>query len=97
MSLGSLLQGELGLALEARGKSARLTFGAGEERLSDWMAVHTKVCWVKHAEPWTVEEALIKTVPLNLNLSQNPSGEFYAHLKAARAAMRLKGGLARAT
>lgn len=88
MSLGSLLQRELGLVPQARGRSPRLTFGAGEERLSEWMSEHTKVCWVEHAEPWVVEEALLARAPLALNLSQNSTGEFHPRLKDARLAMR---------
>ena len=52
------------------------------------MAAHTKVSWAEHAKPWIVEETLISSVPLSLNLAQNPTGEFYAQLKAARAAVR---------
>jgi len=42
-SLGSLLASELGIRLRRTGKSERLTFGAGEAALSDWMCEHAQV------------------------------------------------------
>lgn len=88
LSLGSLLSGELGISLQVAKSSGRFTFGEGEELLSEWMSVHTRVCWAEHPEPWPVEEALIATVPLKLNLDGNATGDFFASLKAARKSQR---------
>ncbi|MBX9470379.1 GIY-YIG nuclease family protein [Microcella sp.] len=87
-SLGALLCRDLDLQLQLSDQSGRWTFGPGETRLSAWMATHTKVCWLEHAEPWLVEDALIATVPLALNLDSNSSGYFYSELRSARAALR---------
>lgn len=88
LSLGSLLSGELGISLQVAKSSPRFTFGEGEQLLSEWMSVHTRVCWAEHPEPWLVEDALIATVPLKLNLDGNASGDFFMSLKAARKSQR---------
>jgi GIY-YIG catalytic domain len=69
-------------ALNAYGSSLRLTLGClladqlglvlrradGEARLSRWMADDAFVCWVAHDRPWELEDALVKTLDLPLNL-----------------------------
>lgn len=88
LSLGALLREELGLSLQDPLGRGRLTFGEGESRLSEWMSLHTKVCWVEHPEPWHVEHALLETVPLALNLDGNTASNFFGTLKAAREALK---------
>lgn len=83
-TLGSLLASELGIQLRRTGKSERLTFGAGEAVLSDWMAEHARVCWLVDAEPWRIETELISELVLPLNLDQNKRSAFHATLSAAR-------------
>ena len=65
-----------------------MTFGAGENLLSEWMAEHARVCWLTHEEPWTLESAFIRTVNLPLNLDQNRHSAFHAALSARRAQQR---------
>jgi hypothetical protein len=41
-----------------------MTFGAGEQTLSNWMSENAFVCWVEHPAPWQIESALIpRTLP----------------------------------
>lgn len=84
-TLGSLLASELGIQLRRTGRSERLTFGAGEAALSDWMAEHARVCWLVDAEPWRIETEVISELALPLNLDQNTHSGFHATLSAARA------------
>jgi hypothetical protein len=66
----------------------RLTFADGEARLSQWMADNAFVCWVAHERPWELEDALVKTLDLPLNLHGNDRHPFRAYLRGARAAAR---------
>jgi hypothetical protein len=49
LTLGCLLAAELGIELRRVGSGERLTFAAGEQALSHWMAANTRVCW--HVTP----------------------------------------------
>ena len=80
LTLGCLLSDELGLQLRRVGSGNRLTFCDGEKRLSDWLAENALVAWEVTPEPWLLEEALIKAVPLPLNLDQNASHAFCSTL-----------------
>lgn len=86
-SLGCLLASQLRIHLRAGG-----SFGEGEARLDRWMAKHALVTWYSTAEPWLVENELIASLDLPLNLANNQDNPFYARLsairKAARAAVR---------
>lgn len=89
LTLGSLLAGELGISLRRVGTAGgRLTFGAGEAVLSDWMAEHACVCWKVDPEPWHGESQMLRDVDLPLNLDQNAHSGFHASLKQARARQR---------
>lgn len=67
-SLGCLLSQELGIELRRVGPSERCTFGAGEARLSEWMARNALVSWITHPRPWMLEDELIETLVLPLNI-----------------------------
>jgi hypothetical protein len=55
-----------------------------ESRLSDWLAVHGRVAWITHAEPWVSEPELLKSgPPLALNIRGN-NHEFLEKLLALR-------------
>ena len=95
LTLGSLLHEKLGIQLE-QSASGRFTFGDGESALSDWMAMHTWVCWALHPEPWLVESAFMVAVPLRLNLDQNQKSAFHVQLTQARAEQRNRARTARA-
>jgi hypothetical protein len=77
----------LGLELRRVGSGSRRTFGrTGEAVLTQWMSNHALVSWVIHPEPWLLEEELISTLDLPLNLQHNKRNANYAQLKRLRAA-----------
>jgi hypothetical protein len=88
LSLGCLLAELLGIELRRVGSGTRLTFADGEASLSQWMADNAFVCWVAHARPWELEDALVKTLDLPLNLQGNDRHSFHQQLTSARAAAR---------
>jgi|SRR5579871_4657097 len=88
LTLGCLLEKELGIQLRVAGPSGRMTFGEGEARLSEWMGSHTQVAWVACASPWVVEERLISTLSLPLNLDQNGKHAFCKQLGSVRRAAK---------
>ena len=90
LTLGCLLAAELDLELRRRGSGNRMTFGAGEARLSDWMAANAFVTWVVHAEPWLIEHEAFAKLDLPLNLRDNTQHAFNAQLAAIRAAAKLR-------
>ena len=50
-----------------------MTFGAGEQALSNWMSENTFVCWLEHPTPREIESRLIRELRQPLNLAQLPS------------------------
>jgi len=63
-----------------------MTFSEGEKKLTEWMAQNALVIWSVHPEPWAVEENLIATVDLPLNLDQNRHNSLHAHISGVRSA-----------
>ena len=90
LTLGVLLAQELGIELRRVGSGTRRTFSAGEQALSVWMADHARVSFVEHPTPWTLEEQLISTLDLPLNLDQNRHHSFHAELGALRRAAKTR-------
>ena len=88
LTLGVLLQDELGLELGKTGSTGRLTFGAGEDILSDWMGRNAFVCFSAIESPREIEERLISTLCLPLNLEGNEAHPFYASLRLLRSNAR---------
>jgi hypothetical protein len=85
-TLGVLLADELGIELRRVGSGTRRTFGtAGEAALSGWMTGNALVSWVVCPEPWVLEEELIATLDVPLNLQGNAHNSFYPTLKRLRA------------
>lgn len=84
LTLGCLLADVLAIELRRVGSGKRLTFSAGEEQLSNWMAENARVVWNVCEEPWKLEQELIKSVCLPLNLDQNGAHEFFPKLSALR-------------
>lgn len=85
-TLGILLADELGIELRRVGSGKRRTFGtSGEVALSRWMSDYALVSWVIHPQPWTLEEELIGTLDVPLNLQGNARNGFYTTLKQRRA------------
>ena len=90
LTLGCLLASELGIELRRVGSGERLTFAAGEQALSQWMAANARVCWHVTPEPWIIESALIDQLTLPLNLDQNSASSFHAQLSERRAYHRAR-------
>ena len=90
LTLGCLLEQEIGTVLRRVGRSRRLTFtNPGEQLLDRWMREHARVVWAEHPEPWVPEDQLLRSgLPLPLNIDGNPVQKFVATLKAARSAAR---------
>jgi hypothetical protein len=84
LSLGCLLSRSLGIELRRVGRGRRMTFGAGEQALNDWLGRNARIAWIVCDEPWKTEEHLIRTVSLPLNLDQNPHHLFHSKLAEIR-------------
>lgn len=84
LTLGVLLTDELGVELRRVGSGKRRTFSTGEQALSAWMGAHARVSYVAHPEPWLLEEELIASLDLPLNLDQNRHHPFHAELSRHR-------------
>ncbi|MGY1728084.1 GIY-YIG nuclease family protein [Geodermatophilus sp. SYSU D01062] len=83
-TLGCLLADELGIQLRRVGSGRRRTFVDGEQVLSAWMAEHAFVSVVEHPRPWELEDRLIATLDLPLNLEGNSRNAFHAALTEVR-------------
>jgi hypothetical protein len=84
LSLGRLLSPSLGIELRRVGSGRRMTFGAGEKTLDDWLGRSARVAWIICDEPWKTEEHLIHTVSLPLDLDQNRHHLFHSRLSEIR-------------
>lgn len=85
LTLGCLLAKQLDIQLRRVVSGKRMTFTAhGEEMLSHWMAENAFVSWVAVEEPWKLEDHLIKTLSLPLNLRDNGRHPFHPVLSAIR-------------
>ncbi len=87
LTLGVLLAEELGIELRRVGSGTRVTFSAGEQRLSEWMGEHAFVTVIEHPRPWVLEEQMISELSLPLNLDQS-THPFRPTLSALRSAAR---------
>ncbi|GAB3987304.1 hypothetical protein GCM10029978_105550 [Actinoallomurus acanthiterrae] len=89
LTLGCLLADELRVRLRRVGSGKRMTFGhEGEAQLTDWMARNAKVVWTVTETPWKLEDKLIRSLVLPLNLDQNRHSPFHQRLSALRAEQR---------
>ena len=85
LTLGCLLTEQLGIQLRRVGSGGRMTFTkAGEARLSEWMGQHAFVAWVEHEAPWELEDELVATLSLPLNLMGNTRHPFRPVLSRLR-------------
>jgi len=84
LSLGCLLSEELDIQLRRVGSGKRMTFAKGEEKLSEWLEHNARVIWMITPEPWKLEQELIETVFLPLNLEHNEKHDFHDKLSAKR-------------
>ncbi|WP_237755023.1 GIY-YIG nuclease family protein [Nocardia nova] len=90
LSLGCLLSDELGIELRLFGSGRRMHFGLGESLLSQWMHENALVSWITDPTPWTVEDELIATLDVPLNLMGNARNGFHTSLTAVRSAARIR-------
>lgn len=90
LTLGCLLETEIGTILRRVGTTGRLTFtNPGEQLLDRWRHAHARVVWVEHPTPWEAEYALLASgQPLPLNIEGNPCAAFPAPLSALRSAAK---------
>lgn len=71
-TLGILLAQQSGFPLRRVGSGKRMTFThLGEQWLDQWMSENTRISWLLDSEPWVVEENVLHTVALPLNLKGN--------------------------
>jgi hypothetical protein len=84
LTLGCLLSQQLSISLRRVGSGGRLTFGAGENLLSEWMAANAWVTWIVNSQPWILEHELIHVISLPLNLAMNRAHPFHKTLSAIR-------------
>jgi hypothetical protein len=84
-TLGILLSDTLGIELRRVGSGKRMTFGAGESRLSEWMGENALVSWLVDPEPWLLEDQFIADLDVPLNLDGNSRNRFHPELTARRA------------
>ena len=67
------------------GSGKRMTFtNAGERWLDAWMLENAFVTWLEHEEPWLLENELLRTVSLPLNLKGNRHHHFATQLSGLR-------------
>jgi len=84
-SLGVLLTEQSDYPLRRVGSGKRMTFThLGEQWLDNWMEANAFVCWLKHPEPWVIEDELINTLSLPLNIKGNTDHLFTDNLSQLR-------------
>ncbi|MCT8003786.1 hypothetical protein NZL82_18085 [Sphingomonas sanguinis] len=84
LTLGCLLEAEVGTTLRRVGTTGRLTFtNPGEQLLDRWLHAHARVAWATHPAPWEPEHLLLTSgLPLPFNIDGNPCAAFTAPLSA---------------
>lgn len=71
-TLGVLLNRESSFPLRRVGSGSRMTFThPGEQWLDAWMEKNARVHWIPIEAPWELEDALIASIPLPLNIQGN--------------------------
>ncbi|TXI87185.1 MAG: hypothetical protein E6Q40_05340 [Cupriavidus sp.] len=90
LTLGCLLEPEIGTILRRVGTKGRLTFtNPGEQLLDRWLHAHARVAWIEHPAPWEAEHAILASgLPLPLNIDGNPSAALARPLSALRSAAK---------
>ena len=86
LTLGCLLADPLGIRLTRVGTGDRFTFHNGEPKLSEWMGENAFVSWMAADRPWEIEDELIATLDLPLNLRGNSRHLFHRELSQVRSA-----------
>ena len=86
LMLGCLLAEQLGINLT--GPPRRLTFGIGEETLSEWIAANVFVAWVEHPTPWAIEADAIQRLRPPLNSGEHRGTPLHQTLADLRQRIR---------
>lgn len=81
-SLAALLSEQQGW--HGRWTSRPVLVNRDELALSEWMASTLRVSWAEHAEPWTVEAAVIGELEPPLNLADNSGHPLHGFVSDAR-------------
>lgn len=85
LTLGVLLADESGFPLSRVGTRKRMTFThLGEQWLDQWMEENAYVSWLEHPSPWTVENQIIDSLSLPLNIQGNTRHPFVDTLSSLR-------------
>ena len=85
LTLGALLEDELDVQLRRVGSGKRMTLThQGEQRLDDWLEKNSKVSWLIHPTPWELEDQLLGSISLPLNLKGNSNHPFHSRLTGLR-------------
>jgi len=90
LTLGCLLRSELETELRRVGSGTRFTFAHREAALSDWMTENAFVVWLPTTRQCEIEEALIASIALPLNLDQNRHHPFHSTLSLCRREARAR-------
>lgn len=90
LTLGCLLERELGTVLVRVGSGRRKTFADREAALTQWIAEHARVVWQPTSKPKELESQLIGSLYLPLNLDENAANTFYPTLVKIRQTARLR-------
>lgn len=92
LTLGCLLNEQLGIQLRRVGSGGRYTFtNPGEQILDRWMDEHAYVAWLACERPWEVEKRiLLSGISLPLNLAGNPQAHHVDYLSPLRRSSRTR-------
>jgi hypothetical protein len=90
LTLGCLLESDLGTVLMRVGSGRRKTFAQRETVLTQWMTEHARVAWKPTNEPKELESRLIRSLCLPLNLDENTANTFHPTLVKIRYAARAR-------
>lgn len=83
-TLGVLLSHVSNFPLRRVGSGSRMTFThPGEQWLDHWMEQNARVHWILAETPWEIEDKLIESIPLPLNIQGN-THEFKLALSGIR-------------
>jgi hypothetical protein len=86
-TLGCLLEKKLRTILRCEGPSGRKTFKSKEDTLTNWMARYARIAWIETStkDNQAVEDFLIRSLKLPLNIKGNSNHCFCSTLKSIRA------------
>ena len=95
LTLGCLLASKLGIKLRRVGTKGRYTFtNPGEIKLDAWLDQNALVTWMEHPRPWELEDELLRTLSLPLNIDGNEH-PYAPALSSCRKAARIAADAAK--